>query len=180
MLSVVSRTRFAILSMIEPTGTGAIPSVPVDKAPVATGPVDTAVVASDAGVTRQVEELVVPLHQETLDVSRQRIETGRVHVSTVTKSTDALVDESLTHERVEIERVAIGRVVEVAPPIRQEGETTIVPVVEETLVVEKRLVLREEIHVRRVRVTEQHRETVVLREQEVVIRRSNNGVTSSE
>ena len=44
-----------------------------------------------------------------------------------------------------MERVAIDQWVDEAPPIRNEGETLVVPVVEEVLVVEKRLRLREEI-----------------------------------
>jgi uncharacterized protein (TIGR02271 family) len=119
--------------------------------------------------------VVVPLHGEKLAVSRRTVETAIVQVSTVTQSNDALVYEPLTHERVEIERIPVGRVVETAPSIREEGDITIIPVLEETVVIEKRLVLKEEIHVRRVRVTEQHRETVVLREQEVVIKRSEIG-----
>jgi len=50
------------------------------------------------------------------------------------------------------------------PPISQEGDTTIIPVVEEIVVVERRLVLKEEVRIRRVRTKEQHQETVVLRE----------------
>jgi len=37
----------------------------------------------------------------------------------------------LNHERVEIDRVPIGCPVDAIPPVRQEGETTILPVVEE-------------------------------------------------
>ena len=40
---------------------------------------------------------------------------------------------------------------------------------------ERRLVLKEEIRLRRVRTTEQHRETVMLREQQAVIERSEPG-----
>jgi uncharacterized protein (TIGR02271 family) len=119
--------------------------------------------------------VVLPLHGEKLAVSRRTVETAVVQVSTVTQSSDALVDEPLTHERVEIERVPVGRIVENPPSIREEGDVTIIPVLEETIVVEKRLILKEEIRVRRVRVTEQHRETVVLREQEVVIKRNETG-----
>jgi stress response protein YsnF len=43
----------------------------------------------------------------------------------------------------------MGRIVETAPEIRTEGDVTILPVVEEVLVVEKRLVLKEELHIRR-------------------------------
>jgi uncharacterized protein (TIGR02271 family) len=119
--------------------------------------------------------VVLPLHGETLAVSRRKVETSVVQVSTVTQSNDALVDEALSHERVEIERVPVGRIVATAPSVREEGDVTIIPVLEETIVIEKRIVLKEEIRVRRVRVTEQHRETVVLREQEVVIKRSETG-----
>jgi stress response protein YsnF len=43
----------------------------------------------------------------------------------------------------------MGRMVETAPEIRTESDVTILPVVEEVLVVEKRLVLKEELHIRR-------------------------------
>ena len=45
----------------------------------------------------------------------------------------------------------IDRQVDVAPKIRIEGDLTIVPVLEEILVVEKRLILKEEVHIRRTR-----------------------------
>ena len=57
------------------------------------------------------------------------------------------------------------------PTISQEGDTTIIPVVEEIVVVERRLVLKEEVRIRRVSTKDQHQETVVLREQEAVITR---------
>ena len=63
--------------------------------------------------------------------------------------------------------------------MREEGDTTIISVVEEIVVVERRLVLKEEVRLRRVRVTEQHRETVVLREQDAVITRTEAGSCSS-
>jgi stress response protein YsnF len=47
------------------------------------------------------------------------------------------------------DRAAMGRMVETAPEIRTESDVTILPVVEEVLVVEKRLVLKEELHIRR-------------------------------
>jgi uncharacterized protein (TIGR02271 family) len=117
------------------------------------------------------EEQVLPLHAEEIAVSRRKVEKAVVRVGTVTHTHEAMVDEQLTHERVEIERVPIGRVIEVVPPVREEGNTTIIPVVEEIVVVERRLVLKEEVHLRKVRVTEQHRETVILRQQDAIITR---------
>lgn len=74
-------------------------------------------------------------------------------------------------EHVEVERVAVNRPVNSIPPTRRDGDTTIVPVVEEVLILQRRLILKEELHVRLVRTTEQHQERVVLRRQEAVITR---------
>jgi stress response protein YsnF len=89
----------------------------------------------------------------------------------VTGTREQLIDEELTQVRVEIDRVPIDRAVDVVPPIRQEGDITIIPVVEEIVVVERRLVVKEEVRVRRVSTKEQHQETVVLRQQEAVVTR---------
>jgi uncharacterized protein (TIGR02271 family) len=120
---------------------------------------------------QQTKDLRIPLHVEEISVSRREIKKANVQVALVTGTREQLIDEELTHVRVEIERVPIDRTIEVAPPIRQEGDITIIPVVEEVVIVERRLVLKEEVRVRRVSVKEQHQETVVLRQQEAVIAR---------
>ena len=120
---------------------------------------------------RQPEDLRIPLHVEEVSVSRREIKKANVQIALVTGTREQLIDEELTHVRVEIERVPIGRAIEVVPPIRQEGDITIIPVVEEIVVVERRLVLKEEVRVRRVSTKEQHQETVVLRQQEAVVTR---------
>lgn len=120
---------------------------------------------------QQTKDLRIPLHVEEMSVSRREIKKATVQVTLVTGTREQLIDEELTHVRVEIERVPIDRTVEVAPPIRQEGDITIIPVVEEIVVVERQLVLKEEVRVRRVSTKERHQETVVLRQQEAVITR---------
>ena len=113
----------------------------------------------------------IPLHAEDLTVSKLQVADDIVRVRTVTREHETFVEETLNHERVEIERVPIGRQIEAIPPVRQEGDTTILSVVEETLVIERRLILKEEIYIRRLHVAERHQETVVLRKQEAVITR---------
>jgi uncharacterized protein (TIGR02271 family) len=117
------------------------------------------------------EQNVLRLLEEDLSVGRERVETGRVRVRVSTHEHEEMIDVPLTRERVEVERIAIGREVEAIPPRRQEGDTTIVPVVEEVVVVRRKLVLKEELHIRLVRSIEQHRENVTLRRQEAVIER---------
>ncbi len=55
--------------------------------------------------------------------------------------------------------------------MRQEGDLLIVPVVEEVLVVEKRLVLKEELHIRRRVETESVEVPVELRRQRAEVER---------
>ena len=105
-------------------------------------------------------------------MSRRQVPTGVVRVSRTTQETHRLVEEDLTHEQVEVERIPIGRTVDAVPPVRVEGDVTILPVVEEIVVIERRLVLKEEVHVRRIRTSERHVETVVLRTQAAEVTRS--------
>jgi len=96
---------------------------------------------------QQTKDLRIPLHVEEISVSRREIKKANVEVALVTGAREQLIDEELTHVRVEIERVPIDRTIEAVPPIRQEGDITIIPVVEEVVVVERRLVLKEEVRV---------------------------------
>jgi len=120
---------------------------------------------------RQPEDLRIPLHVEEVSVSRREIKKANVQIALITGTREQLIDEELAHVRVEIERVPIGRTIEVVPPIGHEGDITIIPVVEEVVVVERRLVLKEEVRVRRVSTKERHQEPVVLRQQEAVVTR---------
>ncbi len=126
------------------------------------------------------EELVLPLHAEAVQLSRRTVERAVVRVATVTHERPQLVEETLRHERVEVERVPVGRIVEAVPAIREEGDVTILPVIEEIVVVERRLFLKEEVHVRRVRSSEPYRQTVMLRQQEAVITRQPASADAAE
>ena len=111
------------------------------------------------------------LWAEEVSFDRETVETGRVRVRVVTREHDETVEIPLTRETVEVERVAIGREIDAMPAPRQEGDTLVMPVVEEVVVTLRKLVLKEELRLRRVRTTEQHRETVTLRRQEAIVER---------
>lgn len=116
---------------------------------------------------------------EELTVARRRVEGDTVRVSTVTRQIEKTVDEALIRERVEVEHVVIGRPIDAVPSVREEDDVTIIPIVEEVLVIEKRLVLKEEVHIRRVRVPEIYHEVITLREQDIVVERTRSGDTPS-
>ena len=116
-------------------------------------------------------QIVVPLLGEDVAVTKEKRNTGRVQVTTVTGEREELVDELLSREQVEVERAAIGKPIEVVPSVREEGDTLIIPIVEEVLVIDRRLVLKEEVRIRRVHNSERHQELVTLRQQEAIITR---------
>ncbi|MFH5923654.1 YsnF/AvaK domain-containing protein [Roseomonas xinghualingensis] len=93
-------------------------------------------------------EIVLPVMEESLHLETRGAETGRVSVSLSTETQEEVLRKTLRSQRAEVERHTVGRTVSEVPKIRQEGNLLIIPVVEEVLVVEKRLVLREEIHLR--------------------------------
>jgi uncharacterized protein (TIGR02271 family) len=119
--------------------------------------------------SEQPGETVIPLLAEEIAVSKQVVETGRVQVARVTHEREQLIDELLAHRTAEIERVPIGRRIDTMPAVREEGDTVVIPIVEELLVIERGLFLKEEVRVRRVSSTKRHQESVVLRHHEAVI-----------
>ena len=135
---------------------------------------------SQKKATEQSGDVKLNLLAEELSVGKETVETGRLRVNKQTHTREAVVDENLFHERAEIERVPIGRQIFEMPPIRQEGETTIVPIVEEVLHTERRLMLKEELRVTRRRTLEHFQETVTLRYQEAVITRVQGATDQTE
>ncbi len=109
------------------------------------------------------------LRAEEVSMERQRVETGGITPQVRTICHDHLVDDAPARERVEIERVAVGRLVDAAWPSRWEGDTTVIPGVEEVVVVERRLVLKEEVCLGRVRAARHHHGAVSLRTQQASV-----------
>ena len=126
------------------------------------------------GLEPGTNEHSLPLISEEISVSRREIEHATISVNTITRTREEIVDEKLTHEHIEIVRIPIGRQTDGVPPIREEGDVTILSIVEEVVVVERRLVLKEEIHLRRVRSSSRHLESVLLREQDAIVTRTEN------
>ncbi len=115
------------------------------------------------------ETITIPVIAESLRLTRALRETGRVRIYKQVHERHETVDPSLLREHTEVERVAVNRPVDGPIPIRQEGDTTIIPLLEEVVVVEKRWILREELHVR-VRRSEHHEPQVVsLRSEQVTV-----------
>ncbi len=117
------------------------------------------------------DETRIPLVEEEARVEVEERLAATVRVSTRTELSEDWVKADLKRSDVQVKTVPVGREIERPPEIRVEGETTIIPVLEEIIVVEKRLWLKEELHVTRREVVETVEEPVVLRRQHVTVER---------
>lgn len=115
--------------------------------------------------------LVVPVIVEELEVQKRIVETGKVRITKIVHERETIVDEPFLRDEVEVERVLIDRVVDAPVPVRYEDDTMIVPIMEEVLVIEKRLVLKEELYIRKRRVETHRPQQVRLRSEEARVER---------
>jgi len=113
--------------------------------------------------------VVLPIIEETLEVRKRTVDAGGVRVHKTVQEREQTVDEALLREEVQVERIPMNRVLDGPVEPRQEGDTLVIPVVEEVLVIEKRLVLKEEIRVTKTRRTESDSQRYVLQKETVVI-----------
>ena len=114
-------------------------------------------------------EVVIPVIQEEVSVAKREVERGRFRITKEVSERDVLVDQPLLHEHVDVERVPVNQMVDSPPEVRYEGDTMIVPVLEEVVVVEIRLMVREEIHITRRREEVHESQHVMLRREDVKI-----------
>jgi stress response protein YsnF len=114
----------------------------------------------------------VPLMEERVEVKKRAVTTGKVRVVTHTETVEEVARAVLDGEEAEVDTVELDQpVTGPLPRVRTEDGVTIIPVVEEILDVEKRLVLKREIRIRRRPTSETVEIPVRLRKQRVRVER---------
>ncbi len=121
------------------------------------------------------DTVVVPIVAEQLEVQKRKVEAGGVRIRKTVSEREEIVDEPLMREEVQVRRVPVNRVVDGPVPVRHVGNTMIVSLMEEVLVVEKRLMLKEELHITKEQVESYRPQRVRLRTEEAVIERVDDG-----
>ena len=120
------------------------------------------------------EPLKVPVVREEVQVDKRVVDTGRgVRIHKTVAEHPCHIDERLTRDELEISHVPVDRIVplDAAPATRYEGDTLVVPILEEVLVVERRVRIKEEVRITRTRREEHHAETVMLKSEQVSVER---------
>ena len=121
-------------------------------------------ISSETGAMDKIQLL-----EEELSITKRPVVTGRLKVATRTLTHDEVAEVTLERDVLDVSRVPVGQFVDVAPKVRTEGDTTIVPIVEERLVMVKQLYLNEKLHIRHSVERETFQEVVPLRSQHAVV-----------
>ena len=163
---------------LESDGSFTLPFSLAESARVGAADEDRTQVVSRRGRSergRDEEQVVVPVVAEKLDVQKRKVERGGVRIRKIVHEHEELVDEPLIREEVNVKRVPINRVVDGPVPVRHVGDTMIISLLEEVLVVEKRLMLKEELHITKAEVETFRPQRVMLRTEEARIERVGDG-----
>jgi stress response protein YsnF len=123
---------------------------------------------------------VIPIVEERATILKRKSLTEGVRVRTVVREDEATVEELVKTEEVEFERVPLDRWVDAPVPVRQEGDTTIITLIEEVVVVEKRLRATEEVRITKRQDIEPSTHTVTLRREEAVVERLSAGGSTTD
>ena len=121
------------------------------------------------------EEVVLPVVDEQLVAGKRTVETGAVQVRKRIERRVRTVEAPLIQEAVEVRRVPVNKEVGEMPRIVETGDEIVIPVVEEELVVSRRLILKEEVHLIRRRTATRTRQEVTLTSEKAEVVRVNRG-----
>jgi uncharacterized protein (TIGR02271 family) len=119
--------------------------------------------------------VVVPVVAEQLEVEKRKVEGGGVRIRKTVTEREEVVDEPLMREEVQVKRVPVNKVVDGPVAVRHVGNTMIVSLLEEVLVVEKKLMVKEELHITKEEVESYRPQRIRLRTEEAVVERVEDG-----
>ncbi|HYH22410.1 MAG TPA: DUF2382 domain-containing protein [Azospirillum sp.] len=124
-------------------------------------------------------QVSLPIVEESVTVRKKKRISSKVRVRTRVIESAYTVDEPLVCETVDVERRPIDRWVEGPVPVRQEGDTTIISVMEEVVVVEKRWKVVEEIRLTKREAIRHEPQQVTVRRTEATVERISPDADSS-
>ena len=119
------------------------------------------------------DHITIPVVQEQVKVDKKIVETGKVQISKVVYEDVERYAVPFTEEHISVERVPKNELVDtLPPPVRYEDDVMIIPVLKEVAVVEKRIMLVEELRVTKTKIEKTESHEVTLRKEEVAVNRS--------
>lgn len=128
----------------------------------------------------ETEEVPILAHAEQLTVDVREVEKARVRIQKSIEHEPVQEDIELGTEIVNIERVPSGEEYDEMPKSWYDGETLVIPVVEEILVITRRYLVVENVLITRRRVTHTEHIETELRREVVTVREEDSDGTVTE
>jgi len=120
----------------------------------------------------QNKPLTFNVIEEQAKIDKKLVEKGKVRVIKKVVTEDEKVKVDVKNEEVNVERVPVNKYADTPPQVRYEGETTIIPVIKEVAVVEKKILIVEEIRItKKTHIIEEER-TIPLKKEKVTVESS--------
>lgn len=117
--------------------------------------------------------MIIPVIEEQVRINKKVVETAKVRVSKVVHENVESFEIPVIEEHVSVERITKNELVDKTPPsIRYEGNVMIISVLKEVAVVEKRIMLVEEVRITKSQTQKTETHTIPLRKEEVDITRT--------
>ena len=115
----------------------------------------------------------IPVFGENVSVQMKEVVTGKINIRKSVHEEVQTVNTPVVRDEYEIARIPVHSTVLQAPPepVRHEGDTMIIPVVREIIVVEKRYEVIEEIHIRHHKTESISTQQITLKKEQVHINR---------
>lgn len=132
-------------------------------------PLRLSTLETNARLLKQGEGQVIPIVQEEAIIEKRVVERNRTRITKQVHTEEEMIDTPLRQERVQVERLPVEQLIDSPVATRYDGDTLVIPVMEEVLVIEKKLLLKEEVRVTKYVGETEHHETVTLRKEEVVV-----------
>jgi uncharacterized protein (TIGR02271 family) len=129
--------------------------------------------------SQATQKRVIPVMEEQVQVGKHVVESGAMRISKKVHEEEVTVDVPITYNEHEVERVTVNQFVDSPPPIRYEGNTMIIPVLEEVAVVVKRLRVVEELRVTARQVQTASSQQITLLKEEVTVERNSESAARS-
>ncbi len=122
----------------------------------------------------------IPVWEEVMEVEKKMVDSGKgVRIEKKVNERKENVTVSLLQEEIKVTRIPKQKILapNEMPLPRQEGDTYIVPVFREVLVVEKRLCLEEEVHITKQKNSVESSQSVPLKSEQVSVQRFDEGTS---
>ena len=108
-----------------------------------------------------------PIAEERLVPVKRQVDLGELRVHKTVEQVEEAVRQTVTRDELVIERVPVGRQLDAPLEPRVEGDWLVIPIMEEVLVVQKRLMLTEEVRIRKRQLTEEQEVRELVRHERV-------------